>query len=63
MPFIAVAVSVLLGGCYQRIDQTDIEYANRICESNGSKVLEIEAMSVGTEYVRCTNRKIFKIVP
>jgi hypothetical protein len=57
---IVIALCATLLGCYQITNRWDIERAVHIC-GGVEKIVEIEVLAIGVEYVTCKNGNVFNL--
>ena len=52
---VILVIACTVSGCYQTVNMSDMESANKICSEYSSLVVEIYARMDGTEKVLCSN--------
>ena len=61
MKYVALATLVLsLSGCYQTVNDWDIEEAQKKCSDHGG-IAQIRADILGTEYVTCRDNTGYRL--
>jgi uncharacterized protein (DUF2235 family) len=57
MKNILLLTVVLLTGCFQTVDSTEIDLANKFCKSKNSEIWDMASHMGGPVTVRCKNNE------